>query len=74
MVMDAGQNNKGLRALGHESGTKSVKIIIKTCAKLAIENLTLYAFSTENWNRPKIEVDTLMKILIRSLKKSFPPY
>jgi undecaprenyl diphosphate synthase len=44
MVMDAGQNNKGLRALGHESGTKSVKIIIKTCAKLAIENLTLYAF------------------------------
>jgi undecaprenyl diphosphate synthase len=61
-----------LRALGHESGTKSVKIIIKTCAKLAIENLTLYAFSTENWNRPKIEVDTLMKILIRSLKKELP--
>ncbi|MFB0909957.1 MAG: polyprenyl diphosphate synthase, partial [Flavobacterium sp.] len=61
-----------LRALGHESGTKSVKIIITTCAKLAIENLTLYAFSTENWNRPKIEVDTLMKILIRSLKKELP--
>jgi undecaprenyl diphosphate synthase len=61
-----------LRAL--DMKTKSVKIIIITCAKLAIENLTLYAFSTENWNRPKIEVDTLMKILIRSLKKSFPPY
>ena len=58
-----------LRAFGHESGTKSVKIIIETCAKLGIENLTLYAFSTENWNRPKLEVDTLMKILIKSLKK-----
>ena len=58
-----------LRAFGHESGTKSVKEIIKACAKLGIEYLTLYAFSTENWNRPKIEVDTLMKILINSLKK-----
>jgi undecaprenyl diphosphate synthase len=58
-----------LRTLGHESGTKSVKANIKTCAKLGIENLTLYAFSTENWNRPKLEVDTLMKILVRSLKK-----
>ena len=61
-----------LRAFGHESGTKSVKIIIETCAKLGIENLTLYAFSTENWNRPKLEVDTLMKILIKSLKKELP--
>jgi undecaprenyl diphosphate synthase len=58
-----------LRAFGHESGTKSVKTIIETCVKLGIENLTLYAFSTENWNRPKLEVDTLMKILIKSLKK-----
>ena len=58
-----------LRTLGHESGTKSVKENIKTCAKLGIEFLTLYAFSTENWNRPKIEVETLMKILIRALKK-----
>ncbi len=58
-----------LRALGHESGTKSVKSIVETCAKLGIENLTLYAFSTENWNRPKLEVDTLMKLLVRSLKK-----
>jgi undecaprenyl diphosphate synthase len=58
-----------LRALGHESGTKSVKVNIKACAKLGIEYLTLYAFSTENWNRPKLEVETLMKILIRALKK-----
>ncbi len=58
-----------LRAFGHENGTKSVKITVETCARLGIENLTLYAFSTENWNRPKLEVDTLMKLLISSLKK-----
>ena len=58
-----------LRALGHESGTKSVKLIIEASAKLGIEFLTLYAFSTENWNRPKLEVETLMKVLINSLKK-----
>ena len=58
-----------LRTLGHESGTKSVKVTITACAKIGIEYLTLYAFSTENWNRPKLEVDTLMKLLIKSLKK-----
>ena len=57
-----------LRAFGHENGTKSVRETVETCAKLGIENLTLYAFSTENWNRPKLEVDTLMKLLISSLK------
>ena len=58
-----------LRAIGHEGGTKSVKVTVETCAKLGVENLTLYAFSTENWNRPKLEVDTLMKLLVSSLKK-----
>ena len=58
-----------LRTLGHESGTKSVKETVENCAKLGINYLTLYAFSTENWNRPKFEVDTLMKLLISSLKK-----
>ena len=57
-----------LRALGHESGTKSVREVVETCAKLGIENLTLYAFSTENWNRPKLEVKLLMNILINSLQ------
>jgi undecaprenyl diphosphate synthase len=57
-----------LRTLGHENGTKSVKTTVETYAKLGVENLTLYAFSTENWNRPKLEVDTLMKLLVRSLK------
>ena len=58
-----------LRAMGHENGTKSVKTTIETCTKLGIEFLTLYAFSTENWNRPKLEVETLMKLLVSSLKK-----
>lgn len=57
-----------MRAFGHENGTKSVRVTVETCAKLGIENLTLYAFSTENWNRPKLEVDTLMKLLVSSLK------
>lgn len=56
-----------LRAFGHENGTKSVRTAVETCAKLGIENLTLYAFSTENWNRPKLEVETLMKLLVKSL-------
>ena len=60
-----------LRAFGHENGTKSVRVVVETCAKLGIENLTLYAFSTENWNRPKIEVDLLMKLLIKSLQNEF---
>ncbi|WP_452599776.1 isoprenyl transferase [Pontimicrobium sp. MEBiC01747] len=58
-----------LRAFGHENGTKSVRNTVEACAELGIENLTLYAFSTENWNRPKLEVDTLMKLLVSSLKK-----
>lgn len=58
-----------LRAFGHEEGTKSVRDVVEACAELGIENLTLYAFSTENWNRPKREVDTLMRLLVSSLKK-----
>jgi undecaprenyl diphosphate synthase len=58
-----------LRAFGHKNGTKSVREITEACAELGVENLTLYAFSTENWNRPKIEVKTLMQLLISSLKK-----
>lgn len=61
-----------LRAIGHENGTKAVKEVVESCAKLGIENLTLYAFSTENWNRPKLEVEALMNILVNSLKKELP--
>lgn len=58
-----------LRAMGHENGTKSVRQTVEASAELGIKNLTLYAFSTENWNRPKLEVQTLMKLLVKSLKK-----
>ncbi|RZJ33847.1 MAG: isoprenyl transferase [Flavobacterium sp.] len=57
-----------LRIFGHETGSKSVRTTVEACAKLGIEYLTLYAFSTENWNRPEMEVRTLMKLLINSLK------
>jgi undecaprenyl diphosphate synthase len=57
-----------LRSFGHENGTKSVRIVVETCARLGIPHLTLYAFSTENWNRPKLEVELLMNLLINSLK------
>lgn len=63
------KNQGMLRVFGHEKGTKSVKQTVENCAKLGIEFLTLYAFSTENWNRPKIEIDSLMKLLVNSLKK-----
>ena len=58
-----------LRVFGHENGTRSVRKVVETSAKIGIGALTLYAFSTENWNRPKHEVDTLMNLLIKSLKK-----
>lgn len=61
-----------LRVFGHENGTKSVQEAVEGCARLGVPYLTLYAFSTENWNRPKSEVDTLMKLLVSSLKKELP--
>lgn len=58
-----------LRVVGHKNGTKSVRQTVEASAELGIKNLTLYAFSTENWHRPKLEVQTLMKLLVKSLKK-----
>ena len=58
-----------MRIFGHENGTKSVRTTVESCAELGVKHLTLYAFSTENWNRPKLEVKTLMQLLISSLKK-----
>jgi undecaprenyl diphosphate synthase len=56
------------RAFGHEAGFKAVREIVEACAKRQISFLTLYAFSTENWLRPKKEVDILMRILLSALK------
>ena len=57
------------RTKGHENGAKAVKQVVEACGEIKIPYLTLYAFSTENWNRPKIEVELLMTLLISSLKK-----
>ena len=56
------------RAFGHENGTKSVRDCIDQSLRLGIKNLTLYVFSTENWNRPKFEVNALMDLLVYSLE------
>ena len=56
------------RVEGHRQGAESARTIIRASGELGIKYLTLYAFSTENWNRPKDEVDTLMKYLARFLK------
>jgi len=57
------------RVFGHKNGITSVRQVIEGCAEIGINYLTLYAFSTENWNRPKLEVKTLMALLVSSLKK-----
>ena len=56
------------RVEGHRRGAESVRAVLRCASKLGIRHLTLYAFSVENWNRPKEEVDTLMKFLARYLK------
>ncbi len=60
------------RIEGHRQGAESARVIIRTAGDLGIKYLTLYAFSAENWNRPKDEVDTLMKYLINYLKSETP--
>ncbi len=55
------------RVFGHRAGAKSVKEVIKAAGELGVEYITLYAFSTENWNRPKHEVDALMSLLVRAI-------
>jgi undecaprenyl diphosphate synthase len=57
------------RIFGHREGSNSVKAIIDTCARLEIKAITLYAFSTENWKRPKDEISGLMSMLKRVLKR-----
>ena len=56
------------RVEGHRRGAESVRAVLRCCSRLGIRHLTLYAFSIENWNRPKAEVDTLMSFLARYLK------
>ncbi len=57
------------RVQGHYEGVLSVREAVSTCGELGIPYLTLYAFSAENWNRPKAEVDALMELLVNTLRK-----
>ena len=56
------------RIKGHEKGSEAVRTIVRACREFGISYLTLYAFSTENWQRPKAEIDALMTLLIKFLK------
>lgn len=62
------------RTAGHEEGAKVVRNITRHCSNIGVEYLTLYAFSTENWSRPRLEVEFLMKLLDSWLKKELPEY
>src|SRR5438046_8048349 len=57
------------RLFGHLHGVESVRNIVEGCAELGIECLTLYAFSTENWERPEYEVSGLMELLVDTIRK-----
>ncbi len=64
---------KGLmRIFGHENGVKAVREACESCAELGVPYLTLYAFSTENWNRPQMEVNALMTLLVKTIKAETP--
>jgi undecaprenyl diphosphate synthase len=58
-----------MRIFGHRNAVQSVKDVTEACGELGVKYLTLYAFSTENWNRPKEEVEGLMELLVNTLKK-----
>lgn len=78
MIMDGNgrwATERGLkRTAGHEEGAKTVRKITEHCAQIGVQYLTLYAFSTENWSRPKLEVEFLMKLLEKYLKSEKEVY
>ena len=61
-----------MRIFGHKNAIKAVREITEGCAELGVKHLTLYAFSTENWSRPKEEVDGLMELLVNTIKGEMP--
>ncbi|MFO0358549.1 MAG: isoprenyl transferase [Sphingobacteriaceae bacterium] len=60
------------RVFGHHEGVNSVREVVEACAEVGVKYLTLYAFSTENWNRPKDEVDALMELLVATISLETP--
>jgi undecaprenyl diphosphate synthase len=63
-----------LRVFGHKHGVRAVRSAIETAAELGIGYLTLYAFSTENWNRPQLEINALMELLVNTIEKETPTF
>lgn len=61
-----------MRIFGHKNAIKAIREVTEGCAELGVKHLTLYAFSTENWSRPKEEVDGLMELLVYTIKKEMP--
>jgi undecaprenyl diphosphate synthase len=78
IIMDGnGRWAKGfgkLRVFGHQGGVKAVREVLEGSIEVGVEYLTLYAFSSENWNRPKLEVQALMELLINSLNKELDTF
>jgi len=60
------------RVYGHREGAESVRAVLKAAARAGVKYLSLYAFSEENWNRPKSEVSTLMSLMVESIRKELP--
>ncbi len=60
------------RVAGHRAGAEAVRVTVETCARMGIQALTLYAFSAENWKRPRTEVDTLWRLLRLYIRKELP--
>lgn len=78
IIMDGnGRWAKGLgklRVFGHKNGVTAVREVLEGAIEVGVKHLTLYAFSSENWNRPKLEVQALMELLINSLNKELPTF
>src|ERR1051325_10796273 len=76
MIMDGNGRWAAQRHLprveGHRAGIDSVRDVVETCARLGIDVLTLYAFSVENWKRPRAEIETLWRLLRFYLGKELP--
>lgn len=63
-----------LRVFGHKNGVTAVREALEAAVEIGLNYLTLYAFSTENWNRPQFEVDALMELLVNSLNQELPTF
>lgn len=66
------KQRKHERIFGHQNAIEAVRQTVERCAELGVEYLTLYAFSTENWNRPKAEVEGLMALLVKCIRDETP--